>query len=116
MTLKYACLLLCPEEHIDTANRACVDITGLPSAANTFSVHNHVVDTVGSRYAIAGVYVSQPECIELQAVSERFDGRVEVLKSHDGEQWIDVVSHADWLKNHGFERPILEDEEDENGE
>ncbi len=114
MSLKYACLLLCPEEHIETANAACVDITGLESARHTFSVHNHVIDEDAARYAIAGTYVEEDEFQALQAVREALGGYVCVLKTYDPEteEWAAVQAHSEWLENNGFSRP----EEDENGE
>lgn len=110
MSLKYACLLLCPEEHIDTANAACVEITGLESAKNTFSIHNYVVDDGGAKYAIAGASIPQAVYDAMQPVRDELGGFSAVLKTHDGEQWNDVISHTEWLENHGFERPISEDE------
>lgn len=107
--LHYHLLMLCPLPSIDAANMACVQVTGLENAADTFTPDNVMLKD-GTQYACAGVYVSNEEFAQLPPLAEQLGGFYWILRAQDENGWHDVQTLADCMDENGLTRPDLEDD------
>lgn len=109
--LHYHLLMICPLPNIAAANQACVDVTGLPAAADTFTPENVMLKN-DTPYACAGVYVSAEEYAQLDALADQLGGAYWVLKTQDESGWRDVKTLKDCMDENNLTRPDPEKEDE----
>jgi len=98
------CLLLCPFNAIPAANYATSDVSESPQPGITFNVENYMIKD-GISYAVAGVYVTDTQLLEVAQLAIALSGFYYPLMQRTDANWGTIQALDECMLEHGLTRP-----------
>ena len=102
------CLLLCPFNAIPAANYAASNVSESPNPGITFNAGNYMIKD-GISYAVAGVYVTDTQLLEVAQLAIALSGFYYLLMQRADTGWDTIQALDACMLEQGLTRPPEEE-------